>query len=387
MTKQRKILLASIVLVAALAGTATAGAPEGPGGNSPIVLPAGAFASDGDVPYGYYIPGQYISGGTNVRLRAAVYLPALAYVTDFIVVARDENSSVNGYFYLKEAPFGVIGETNTIATVQTTGSDTAMQYPADYHVDRQINATENIYWVEASLPADDVYLYSVHLHFNDDGIFADGFESADTAPWSGGAGLKSVTIDGWTPVVDTGEPATHAIPDWMNIEIEDVEAREALEHSLKGTENFGSPLVVPGGAFKTVGGIDSDDYYISPVYGFVYARPNLRAKLVAPINLPQGANISHLMFFYRDSNPSQDIEFSLSRMNTWNGAREDLLAESTSGSLAAIRSLTYTSSDLTTSMIDNSHFSHWVTIDLAGFNFVDDYWHEVYAIVVLYTLP
>jgi hypothetical protein len=388
MTTQRVRLFVSFVLSIFLAVTVTAVAPnspDGPGATSPMVLPAGAFASDGDEAFGYYIPGEFISGGTNVRLRAPIYLPARAYVTDFMVVARDQNAASNGYFYLREAPFGTIGDSNVISTIQTTGSDSGLQYPADYSVDRSFDPANNIYWVEASLPADDIYLYSVHIHYIDAALFVDGFEIGNSSRWSSELTLKSIAIDDWTPVTESTEVATKAIPEWMDIN--DVEVREALKSAMEGTRGFGSPLVVPGGAFKTVGGVDFDDYYISGIYGFVYARPDLRAELVAPFNLPQGATITHFMLFYRDSNPTEDIYFSLSRMNTWDGTREDLLYDSTSGSSAAMRSAIYTSSSLTTAVIDNTHFSHWITVNVEGYQFAEDYWHEVHAFVVLYTVP
>ena len=75
MTRQQPTLLASALLalmVAAPATSAGPGATKGPGGNRPLVIPAGAFASDGDHAAAYWIPGEYISGGAGVTSSAGI---------------------------------------------------------------------------------------------------------------------------------------------------------------------------------------------------------------------------------------------------------------------------------------------------------------------------
>lgn len=387
MKNKRHILFASIVIATMMVAPAFAEGPltpKGPGGTSPMVLSAAAFSSDGDQPAGYYTPGQFISGGAGVTMRAPVYLPAGAYLTDISAVVQDGHPSYDAHIYLHETQFGSFGADTEIVHLESSGSSSTLQYPADYNLDMACDPANKMYWVEAFLPADDIKLYSVHFFFADKVLFADGFESGTTGRWSTVISAKSLTVDAPTQVVEKPDEAERVIPTWM--QIEDPEAEEALNLAING-KSFGSPLVVPGAAFKSIGGIEFDDYYISGLYGFVYARPDERATMIAPLNLPDGANISFFMIFYKDSNPGSNIDYSLSRMNTWDGSREDLLDEHTLGADSDIRSVTHTSGDLTDSVVDNSHYSYWITIEVEGYDFGDDYWHEVHSIVVLYTLP
>lgn len=374
-------------LVAAPVQSADLGALKAPGGSDPLVIPAGAFASDGDAALNYWITGEYISGGTGVTMRAPVYLPPHAFVTDVVVVAKDEHGAMDAHFYLHETPFGTTGRDVEIVHVQTTGSSTAMQYPADNNVDRRFDTSANCYWIEAYLPADTLRLYSVHIFYEDDVIFADGFESANNERWSStttGPAFANSGRPELQPARQSADDATASVPELL--QLADPEAREALDKALS-QRGYGSPAVVPGAAFKTTGSIDYDTYYISNLYGFVYARPGSDSVLVAPVNVPNGAHISFLMFFYRDSHPSLDIRFWLSRMNTWDGLRENLGFDTSSGANTAIRTLTFTSSDLTDPDVDYSHHSYWLTIDVEGYEFSQNYWHEVYAAVILYSLP
>lgn len=376
-----------VIVLTQLTGYAAADgieAPEVPGGSDPLVLPAAAFASDGDTPASYYLEGAYVAGGTNVRLRAPVYLPAGAFISNFIAVTRDENSSVNAHVYLHETPFGVLGEDLVVSHLETSGSSSEIQYPSDYSVDHQTFSGSRMYWVEAVLPGSDIRLYSVHVFFDDDALFVDGFEAGNLARWDGTSALKSGPANARAPVPDMPTPTASTLK--KSLGHADSVLLAELDKALKNSA-YGSPAVIPGSAFKCTGSIEYDDYYISPSYGFVYARPDERARMVAPVNLPHGAEISWIFLVYRDSNPSSDIDFVFARMNTWDGSRETLLTGATSGATSDIRVQSWEGGNLTTAMIDNSHYSHWFEIEVEGYDFAQDFWHEVHAVMVLYTVP
>jgi len=375
------------MLVSLPAVTAAGGETETPGGNSPLVIPAAAFTTDGDNPSAYWTSGPYLRGGVGVRVRATVNLPHLSRITGVSLVARDESTSRDVHVQLKRTPVGVMSETTTITDLQTSGSDWRLVYPTASHVDTDVDTACNSYWLEAVLDSTLLRLYSVHIHYTNNLVFGDCFESADTSRWDSTVGEMSKSVK--PSEADTAEtlPAAPAetvpLPEWMRVD--SPAAQAALEAAAAG-KSYASPVVIPGPAFKTVGSVDHAHYLISSYSGCVYARPTERTVLMAPVNLPDGAHITWFMVFYMDSNPSTNMRFWLSRMDTWDGLDESLAYELSSGSSLAIRSIAVPGSDLLDPDVNNSHHSYWVTVDLEGSDSTVDLYHHLYAMVILYTM-
>jgi hypothetical protein len=235
-------------------------------------------------------------------------------------------------------------------------------------------------------------------------IFADGFESGNTSLWSSATGAKSAAAappNGFA-AADRAELLA-AFAD--RLYIEDPRAQEAMEMALLGKAGYGSPYVIPGPAFKTQGYVDYDEYYLSESWGCVLGRPGAEdgTVLSAPVYLPNGAQISWYMAFFVDSvrtGTQSDIRFWLQRMDATDIIPTDsIVYEVSSGRNTSIQAISVDRTDMETAVpggttVDNSKYSYWVTIDIGPYDLsppdpysAEEWWHKVYAIVILYTMP
>jgi hypothetical protein len=191
--------------------------------------------------------------------------------------------------------------------------------------------------------------------------------------------------------------------------VEDPLAQEALEYSVAQTKGYASPLVIPGPAFKTAGGAEYDDYYFSESYGFIYTRPqdNSGAVMYAPVDLPDGAEIQYFFAFYVDSISDHGLAVYQDNIGIWLGRLSTVdidpilyMADtSTSGADDGIRALTVTRGQMEAvepgcATVDTGAHYYWAGVDVGRYDVsppapYDDevWWHKVYAIMVLYTMP
>ena len=102
----------------------------------------------------------------------------------------------------------------------------------------------------------------------------------------------------------------------------------------------------------------------------------LGIKLIASIDLPQGAEVTEIEFHYTDRDTGDDINMTLSRFNP-QGAGSIMASINSSGTTAGFSPETLTTSSITSPIIDNSNEHYYITIsndnatwptpDIAGF--------------------
>ena len=375
-TTKTKVLFAILGISLLLTSLLLADEPR-PGSDSPLIIPGSSFAADGADSGNYTKSAGRINGGPSVEVYAGVYLPPNTRITSVELVARDATDSFNVTVYLKETPFGTLGGTTNLYTLQTAGNSTSIQRIFNF-ADALVDPQNNLYYLVANLPHADLRIYQFRIFYEQAVIFADGFESGDTSAWSSASPLapqqeKGVILD---PVIATTQF-------WVN----DPVFMEALDNSLNLRAGYGSPLVIPGPAFKTHGGADAGDYYMSSPYGYLYTRPDETAFFDTPVNLPQGANISFVMVAYIDSNPDAKIMFWLSRVATLTGVMSDLGFLESSGIDGDIRFMTLTAGDLVDPVIDNGFYSYFLNLSVEETDWGASEYNRVYAVIILYTLP
>lgn len=375
-TSRTNVLFAILGISLLLTSVLLADVPR-PGSDSPLIIPGSAFAADGADSGNYTKSGGKINGGPSVEVYAGVYLPPNTRITSVELVARDATDSFNATVYLKETPFGTLGSTTNLYTLQTTGNSTSIQRIFNF-ADVVVDPHNNLYYLVANLPHSDLRIYQFRIFYEPAVIFADGFESGDTSAWSSTSLFapnqdKNVELD----------PIKATTQFWVN----DPAFMEALDNSVNQRAGYGSPLVIPGPAFKTHGGADAGDYYISSPYGYLYTRPDETAFFDTPVNLPQGASISFVQVAYIDSNPTGKIMFWLSRVETLTGTMSDLGFIESSGIDGDIRFMTLDAGDLSDPVIDNGFYSYFLDLYVEETDWGASEYNRVYAVTILYTLP
>ncbi len=375
-TTKTNVLFAILGISLLLTSVLLADEPR-PGSDSPLIIPGSSFAADGADSGNYTKSGGRINGGPSVQVYAGVYLPPNSRITFVELVARDTTSTFNAHIYLKETPFGTLGSTTDIYHLQTTGNSTSIQRIFDY-ADAVVDPQNNLYYLVANLPHADLRIYQFRIFYEPAVLFADGFESGDTSAWSSASPFAPDHENTADP-----DPVKAVTQFWVN----DPDFMEALDNSLNLRAGYGSPLVIPGPAFKTHGGADAGDYYISSPYGYLYTRPDETAFFDTPVNLPQGANIAFVQVVYIDSNPTGKIMFWLSRVATLTGVMTDLGFLESSGIDGDIRFMTLDAGDLSDPVIDNGFYSYFLDLYVEETDWGADEYNRVYAVIILYTLP
>ena len=164
-------------------------AGKGIGGVSPMVIPAAAFSSKGNdassayfsVPTGYW-RGNSLPGGC---LQAGVYLPQGALITSIYASMYDNDPAATVSVTLTRTSNTEIHQYSDIATLATSSNSTDMQTAGDTSIDHPVvDYPAYTYWVSTCLASVDTRLYSVRVYFDNDGVFADGFESGGSSAWT-----------------------------------------------------------------------------------------------------------------------------------------------------------------------------------------------------------
>jgi len=389
-----------------------------------LYIPAASFSSDGLNQDLYSNWGWYLDTNTTKNFHAGVKLPNAARITSVDMMTLDTDvGTISGY--LKRTRFGVDGGTETLLSFASPGSigctgTGGLCHDIESPPDMQVDAANYSYWFQIRVPDEtgtgtDLRFYAVRIVYEvDDVIFADTFESGDTGMWSSESTAKSalqskrsVPPDQAGPVAEPGTPDQRLEEFLSTLYIEDPLAQEALEKAVMRVDGYASPLVIPGPAFKTKGYTDYDDYYFSETSGFVYGRPagNGITTMVRGLQLPEGAEISYFLAYFVDSvtdyagAPKSNIDFWLARYHTTDGDIIDMVDVSSVGASSDIVSLSVSQAQMEAvetgcSTISNGSYYYWLGFSLGPYDTsppapydAQEWWHKVYAIVILYSMP
>jgi len=157
---------------------------------SPLVIPAAAFATNGDSPsstnmiwYEGYIAGTALAGGC---IQAPVYLPDNTEIMSFYISYIDEDGGQDFSVWLTRTTNTSVAASLDLATVSTTGSSTSVRTAGDTSIQQPIvNLPEYSYYVGTCLPSASTKLISARIYFEThDAIFIDGFENGTTSMWT-----------------------------------------------------------------------------------------------------------------------------------------------------------------------------------------------------------
>lgn len=411
--------IVAVLFLAAVALPGTAGATE-----VSLHIPAASFSSDGRHQDDYSNWGWYLDSNYSKSFHAGVMLPNAARITNVDMMTQDDDANTIT-MYLKRTKFGVDGGTETLMSFSSPGNlgcqgGGGLCHDMRSGLDIKVDAANYAYWLELHVPdtadpQNDLWFHDVRILYEvGDVIFADTFESADTAMWDGDTTAKaeSSVEDGpvLLPETTTGGPADRAeqVEQFLaSVYIEDPLAQEALEQALQGKGGYASPLLIPATAFKTKGYNDYDDYYFSETGGYIYGRPAGTGvtTLITGLHLPDGAEISYLYAFFVDSiddyvgAPKSNIDFDLVRYRTTNGDIAVLADETSIGADDGIRSIWVSGAEMDAVVPDggtitNPGYYYYLRFSLGPYDTsppapYDDgeWWHKIYAVLVLYTMP
>jgi hypothetical protein len=391
-------------------------------GSDILMIPAAGFATDGASEDDYINYGDYLETSKTLHFHAWVQLPHNARITNVDMMTRDDGAgTITGY--LKRTPFATNGDTETLLTFTSPGNigctGSGLCHDMESLLDIPVDAVGYGYWFDVVVPDAqgspddyDLAFYAVRIMYDyQETTFSDGFESGDTSEWTLHAPAKSATAATRSFRKDLpsspSEDREAELLEWLytSFSIDDPQAAEALGKALLGKAGYASPYVIPGPGFKTAGYIEYDDYYFSEGAGFVYVRPSAEDGTImhAPVNLPDGAEIAWYFAFYVDSvrtGTSADIRFWLSRMDAADIIPTDnLVYEVTSGRDTEIQAISADDDDMEAAVpgsttVNNALYSYWATIDVGPYDVSppnpyqdEEWWHKVYAIVILYTMP
>lgn len=164
---------------------------KGIGGDSPMVIPAAAFATNGNYEGTYFFhPFEGNMRGksaTDGCVQAPVYLPEGATIYQIYASILDEDAGEDVYVSLVRSDNYTYHDADTLGTSHTNGSSATIQTIFDASISHPlVKYPRYHYWVQLCLPSADTKLYSVRVYFTDDGhCFSDAFESGGTSAWSG----------------------------------------------------------------------------------------------------------------------------------------------------------------------------------------------------------
>lgn len=165
------IILMVIMLTEARAVSITQEDVRAFSGGSPIIIPAAAFTSDGNIPdssfmyfYGGYIRGAATGYGC---VEAPVYFPTPAMVVDLFASVYD-NDPVSGLTITLRRVDNFSGTTAILAeaSTSTTGASTNILVLNDYTIEFPIiNYPQYAYYLTTCLTSANMRLYSVRLYY------------------------------------------------------------------------------------------------------------------------------------------------------------------------------------------------------------------------------
>ena len=182
----RRLMMTTLIVCGLSAPAFAAGAFDGPG---PLSVPAAAFELDGYAGSDYFFTfsGGYLYqvGAETACFMAPLYLPNGTKIASIEVSAYDENPTLDfSVAMFRASLLAVVGE--VMAEAGTSGAS-GLQLPLDETISFPIidNSTYS-YHLGACLAGGvgaSLRLYAVKIEHSTL-IFADGFESGDTAAWS-----------------------------------------------------------------------------------------------------------------------------------------------------------------------------------------------------------
>jgi hypothetical protein len=137
-------------------------------GSSPLVIPAAAFTNDGGDPDGFtfYFASGYVDGGGTAYMRAPVYLPHGATVSQVCYTVYDNNAS-NFTVYLRRKYNFSLAAADTMATLTTAWDDANVHTDCDTTVNYPDTSLNYAYYLTTYLPAADTRLYAVRIYYSE----------------------------------------------------------------------------------------------------------------------------------------------------------------------------------------------------------------------------
>jgi hypothetical protein len=136
------------------------------GYQSPLVIPAADFSSDGDDPDGFFFnfAGGYINGDGSACLKAPAYLPKGATISS-VYASLYDNASGDVTVNLRRVNRST-GATNKMATVSTTSNSTNIQQRSDISINYPtVSYPTYAYYVTTCLSYANHRIYSVRIYY------------------------------------------------------------------------------------------------------------------------------------------------------------------------------------------------------------------------------
>lgn len=158
--------------------------------NSVFVVPGAAFAADGgelELSYAFWfgtgaIAGAGTAGGGCVR--APVMIPDDGEVYQFYASVIDNDPADFVWLDLWRADT-YTGVTDLMAEVETTSDSASVRSISDFSIaNPDLNYPTYNYYVTSCLGVADQKIFSARLWYHPEGIFDDGFGTANTVRWS-----------------------------------------------------------------------------------------------------------------------------------------------------------------------------------------------------------
>jgi hypothetical protein len=137
---------------------------------SPLLIPAAAFSSDGFDPASMWFSfwGGYLQGGNvNTCVKAPVYVPQHASLTDMYVSVYDNDAAASVWVRL----FRVDNYTGTVTEIASVATGVAaagdyIQRPWDSLGNLKVQYPQFSYYLGACLESSTTRLYSVRIYYN-----------------------------------------------------------------------------------------------------------------------------------------------------------------------------------------------------------------------------
>lgn len=162
---------------------------KGLGGGSPMVIPAAAFATNGNYddtifihPFEGYIRGK---SGTDGCVQAPLYLPQGAEISEVYASILDNDAGANAFVALMRSDNTAYHDSDELAYMTSISASSSMQAVFDSTINHHIVRLPRYhYYIQTCLPSADIRLFSVRVYFNDSELFSDEFESGSMSAWN-----------------------------------------------------------------------------------------------------------------------------------------------------------------------------------------------------------
>ena len=141
------------------------------GYTSPLVIPAAEFTNDGAAPSDFLFDRttgrvQGTDAAGTACMKAPAYLPDGATITELKAFLRDNNDTADVTLNLARTSNTLVSPAQTLATVNSTGSGTAVQTPSDNTVASPlVDLRGYSYYVTTCLMNGNTGLYAVSISY------------------------------------------------------------------------------------------------------------------------------------------------------------------------------------------------------------------------------